>query len=285
MPLRGCRARVASGSHGEPSSSSATQKLNLPGCPRVERSIPPGRTSNRLMRTRRIARPMTAVARSLLPSALNVPSIARARRTAPLTTMKMAQPPVLAVAPCRVNSSRSMAASAVTTGEVHRQATGHHRVDGDLFRGDRPDAHRFHPDNVFRRQGGALETRPHRGLGGRHDGQTVRPAALVEEFLGGEDAVRFVNCGPEVHGWGRCARHLPDCPHREHAGGAIALPSGEIRASGRRWESQLASQSRHWQVWVTSSTEGRLGHPATGIEVRAGLEYTRNADVSALTAR
>ena len=106
---------VASGSHGEPSSSSATQKLNLPGCPRVERSIPPGRTSNRLMRHRRTARPMTAVARSLLPSALNVPSIPSSRRTSPLTTMKTAQPPVLAVAPCRVNSSRSIAASAATT--------------------------------------------------------------------------------------------------------------------------------------------------------------------------
>ena len=44
-----------------------------------------------LMRQRRIARPITAVARSLLPSALNVPSIPSARRTSPLTTMKMAR--------------------------------------------------------------------------------------------------------------------------------------------------------------------------------------------------
>ena len=106
---------AASDSHGEPSSSSATQKLNLPGCPRVERSIPPGRTSSRLTRHSRTARPMTAVARSLLPSALNVPSIPISRRASPLTTTNTAQPPVLAVAPCRVNSSRSIAVSAVTT--------------------------------------------------------------------------------------------------------------------------------------------------------------------------
>ena len=104
-----------SGGHGDPSSSSAMQKLNLPGCPRVDRSMPPGRTSSRLMRQSRIARPTTALARSLLPRALKVPTMPSRRRSSPLTMTRIAQPPVLALAPCRVNSSRSMAESAVAT--------------------------------------------------------------------------------------------------------------------------------------------------------------------------
>src|SRR5882672_3457959 len=52
------------------SSSSARQYENLPGWPSVVRSMPPGRTSSRLMSASRRARPMTAVARSLLASAL-----------------------------------------------------------------------------------------------------------------------------------------------------------------------------------------------------------------------
>ena len=49
-------------------------KLNFPGWPSVERSMPPGRTSIMLISASRMARPITAVARSLLPSALNEPA-------------------------------------------------------------------------------------------------------------------------------------------------------------------------------------------------------------------
>jgi hypothetical protein len=49
-------------------SSSARQYENLPGWPSVVRSMPPGRTSSRLISASRSARPMTAVARSLLAS-------------------------------------------------------------------------------------------------------------------------------------------------------------------------------------------------------------------------
>ena len=85
-------------------------------------------------------------------------------------------------------------------GEVRRQAAGHHRVDCDHFRGDRPSAHRLHADEVIRRQDGAVETRAHRGFGRGHDGEPVGPAARVEELLDGEDAVRVMDCGQEFHG-------------------------------------------------------------------------------------
>ena len=85
-------------------------------------------------------------------------------------------------------------------GEVRGQAAGHHCIDRDLFRSNRPRAHRLHAEEVIGRQGGAREARLHRGFGRRHDGQPVRPAAAVEELLGGEDVFRFVDCGLEVHG-------------------------------------------------------------------------------------
>ncbi len=75
----------------------------------------PGRTSMRLMRQSRIARPITAVARSLLPSALNVPPAPSSRRIGPFSTTSTAQPPVLAVAPCIRKSSCIIAIQAVTT--------------------------------------------------------------------------------------------------------------------------------------------------------------------------
>ena len=60
-------------------------------------------------------RPMTAVARSLLPNALKVPLAPSSRRIGPFRTTSTAQPPVLAVAPCIRNSSCIIAIQAVTT--------------------------------------------------------------------------------------------------------------------------------------------------------------------------
>ena len=77
--------------------------------------MPPGRTSRMLISARRIARPITAVARSLLPSALNEPAAPSSRRIGPFSTMNTAQPPVEAVAPCSRNSGCSIAAKAVRT--------------------------------------------------------------------------------------------------------------------------------------------------------------------------
>ena len=77
--------------------------------------MPPGRTSRILISARRTARPITAVARSLLPSALNPPEAPISRRIGPFSTTSTAQPPVEAVAPCSRNSGCSMAAMAVST--------------------------------------------------------------------------------------------------------------------------------------------------------------------------
>ena len=77
--------------------------------------MPPGRTSRMLISARRMARPITAVARSLLPSALKPPAAPSSRRIGPFSTISTAQPPVEEVAPCSRNSGCSMAAKAVST--------------------------------------------------------------------------------------------------------------------------------------------------------------------------
>ena len=75
----------------------------------------PGRTSIRLIRQSRMARPITAVARSLLPSALKPPLAPSSSRIGPFSTTSTAQPPVLAVAPCIRKSSCIIAVQAVRT--------------------------------------------------------------------------------------------------------------------------------------------------------------------------
>ncbi len=62
-----------------------------------------------------MARPMTAVARSLLPRVLNEPAMPSSSRIGPLRMTSTAQPPVEAVAPCSRNSGRSIAVTAVST--------------------------------------------------------------------------------------------------------------------------------------------------------------------------
>ena len=52
-----------------------------------------------------------------------------------------------------------------------------------------------------------------------------------------------------------------------------------------RWQVELSSRpSTGYGLACRGRLEARLGHLATGIAVREGLEYTRNADVSALDA-
>ena len=52
-----------------------------------------------------------------------------------------------------------------------------------------------------------------------------------------------------------------------------------------RWQVELSSRSSTgYGLACRGRPEARLGHLATGIAVREGLEYTRNADVSALAA-
>ena len=62
-----------------------------------------------------MARPIAAVARSLLPNALKPPLAPISSRIGPFSTISTAQPPVLAVAPCARNGSCIIAVQAVTT--------------------------------------------------------------------------------------------------------------------------------------------------------------------------
>ena len=74
-----------SGSQGEPASSSAKQKVYLPGLPSVALSTPPGRPPPTLRTTSWRARPMVALARFPWPSALSPAFIPTARATGPFT--------------------------------------------------------------------------------------------------------------------------------------------------------------------------------------------------------
>src|SRR5882757_3058770 len=131
----------------------------------------PGRTSIRLIRQSRMARPITAVARSLLPSALKLPLAPSSSRIGPFSTTSTAQPPVLAVAPCIKKSSCIIAVQAVrTTGKCLGRR--HHRP---------------------------LEAGLHRVGGRRHDGQAVGPAAAVIKLLDRGDVVCVVSPRRELH--------------------------------------------------------------------------------------
>ena len=108
---------AASDGQGLSSSSSATQKVNLPGCPSVDRSSRPGTPPSTLMMSSRSARPIVAFARLPLASTLWVAFIPIAVRTGPLTTTNGALPPVLAVHPCSPYAgSHTARTSAITTG-------------------------------------------------------------------------------------------------------------------------------------------------------------------------
>ena len=105
-----------SGNHGAPpSSSSARHHDSFPGCPSVERSSSPGRTSSRLRSTRRTARPMHTDARSGPARTEWADDMPSWWRTGPFTTRSTAQPPVDAVAPCTSSSGRHTASTAAST--------------------------------------------------------------------------------------------------------------------------------------------------------------------------
>src|SRR5215472_2644259 len=110
---------AASDGHGLSSSSSATQNVNLPGCPRVERSRRPGAPPSTLMMSSLSMRPMLALARLPLPRALWVAFIPISRRTGPLTTANGALPPVLAEQPCNPNSAAHTARTSATTTRMY----------------------------------------------------------------------------------------------------------------------------------------------------------------------
>ena len=104
-----------SGSHDVFSSSSATQNVNLPGWPSVERSSWPGTPPRTFSRNSLMLRPIVALARLALASALWVVFMASLVRIGPFTTMKGALPPVLAVLPCSPSSGWHSALMIATT--------------------------------------------------------------------------------------------------------------------------------------------------------------------------
>src|SRR5947207_2636147 len=88
----GISLSCASGVHGLFSSSSAIEKVNFPGCPRVERSSSPGIAPSTLIKTRRIARPIVAFARLPLPRTLCVAFMPMSVRTGPIETSALYRP-------------------------------------------------------------------------------------------------------------------------------------------------------------------------------------------------
>ena len=175
---------AASGSHGLSSSSSARQKVNLPGWPRVERSSWPGIPPSTLMMSSRSARPIVALARLPLPSTLWVAFMPSARRTGPFTTTNGALPPVLAVLPCRPNSGSHIALTiAITTGRYSgRQPaiTAAMATFSAVIRRRRTGSM---PTTSSGARPAAFKKPTHRVLGGRHDRQPVGPAVALEQLV------------------------------------------------------------------------------------------------------
>ena len=178
------RARRASGSHGEPSSSSAKQNESLPGLPCAARSTPPGRPPPTLRMTSCSARPMVEVG----PVALAEHVHAAVHPDAPggsarCTIITGPTGIVVASTPWMLNSSVQVAS---TRGEHQRQvlglAAGHHRVDRDLLDRALDEVGRHDGDDVVGRAGRALEHPQHARLGRRHDRQAVGPAAVEQRL-------------------------------------------------------------------------------------------------------
>ncbi len=189
-----------------------------------------GRTSIRLISASRMARPMTEVARSLLPSALNVGLAPISRRIGPLMMTRMAHPPVLEVTPCRRNSSFSMACQAVaTTGKcIGRQPAmtalmaSFSAVMGCSRTGSMPM-------QLIRRHHRPVEAGRDRGFRRRHHRQAVGPAVAVIEFLSGGEIVDIV----DLRGQGRLDQLLHNIICDAQFRGAEAQPAR------RRWASRF----------------------------------------------
>ena len=154
--------------------------------------MPPGRTSRMLISARRMARPITAVARSLLPSALNVPAAPSSRRIGPFSTISTAQPPVEDGGAVQQELRLQHGGEGGQHGrKMHRQAAGHDGVDRQLLRGDRHAAHRLDAE-----QAGRAGSSPSRGRRARRPRWAGRSA--------GRRSSRWRGRVPGPHG---CRRH------------------------------------------------------------------------------
>ena len=134
LARRRCRALTPSGSQSGSLSSSAKQKVYLPGLPSVARSISPGMPPPTLRMMSCSARPMVALARLPWPSALTPRVHADRLAIGPLT---------ITIGPenCVVHSRPCMREQRIERGLEHAQhdrhvlglAAGHHRVDRHLL--------------------------------------------------------------------------------------------------------------------------------------------------------
>ena len=144
-------------------SSSAKQKVYLPGLPNTARSTPPGMPPPTLRITSCSARPIVALARLPWPSAL--PPLFMPMRFAigPLTMMTGPENHSVASRPCMENrGSSAVSITASTTGKVFRAAAGHHRVGGGLLHRALGEVGRNEADDLVRpaRGAGRASSRP-----------------------------------------------------------------------------------------------------------------------------
>ena len=183
--------------------------------------MPPGRTSRMLISASLMARPIAAVARSLLPNALNVPAAPSSRRIGPFSTISTAQPPVEEVAPCSRNSGRSMAAKAVsTTGKCIGRQPAMTALMASFSAVMADAAHRLDAEQLAGRGHRPVEA----GLDGlrrrRDDRQAVGPAVGVVQFLRRVDVIDVVGLRGEQHG--------PGSRGGWEGGGALCTASGRL---------------------------------------------------------
>ena len=185
---RGARRHAALGRQRQPrrsSSSSATQKVNLPGWPSVERSSWPG----------------------MPPRTLSNDAGARCGRWSRWRGCALAERVVGGVHAERAadravdDDERRAAAGArgaavqCELGLAHRlddrdhdrqvlgQAAGHHRGDRDFLRGDAAAAHRLDADHVGRLEARGGKKARDGVFGRRDDRQAVGPAVALESSL------------------------------------------------------------------------------------------------------
>ena len=153
---------TASDVNGEPTSSSAKQKLSLPGFPCAARSTSPGRPPPMLRTINCTARPMVMLARLPCPNTLTPLFIPIARVPGPLQIKHRADRHRRGQHSVNVEL---VGAHRFEGGDHPRQvlgsAAGHHRVDGDFLDGHLDEVWGDNGDDLVGSAGGALQHLQH----------------------------------------------------------------------------------------------------------------------------
>ncbi len=175
--------RCASGSQSGSDSSSAKQKVYLPGLPRVARSMPPGRPPPTLRTMSCRARPIVALARLPWPSALT-PRV-HADRLGGRAVDDDQRAGEMRGAEQAVQHEQRIERGlqhAQHHGHVFRLAARHHGVDRHLLDGAGREVGRNQAHDLVGLAVGAAQHAQDALVGRRHDGQAVAPAALEAGF-------------------------------------------------------------------------------------------------------